>query len=718
MKPTYNRLSRLGQIALATLTLSAGHGFAASNTWTANINGNWGDGTKWQSLSYPNGLGEIATFGGATPITAARTITLDLAKTVGGLTFNNAGSCGITLPSTAVEGAGVGFTLDLGTKNLTLDTGTAGYNAADLVVIDLPTTNLTGNWITSTGGGRLVLVDNVELRGNSTTNEGALGGKLAHYRDNRLVFQLGAGGTSGALSGAGNLNKTGPNQLAINGDSGTYSGTIRIAQGLTQASSNSVGGTTGNNSFGTGTVVLTNGLSTTNLIGGVCQDLNYAQLGMNSFANNSGTGDPIFAPALTLEATSTTRDFSINPINMSFTWAGNISSAAALPVNLNIFTAGRSAGRVTLTGDNSGLSFATGKSILAAEYLGVGNANALGLGNNQPVLVKGLGYMQSGVLATIPTTITSVISVESGSDCSAAILGATITSGTATFSTGGLALNSSNATQIRNILIQSATGGTVVFNNILSSPVRGTAVYKTGGGLVEFNGNNSYYGLSGVRSGTLVLGHNNALGLSTSTVTLGQATVHVTDVKAASIGATAGAFATTNGGTFTGAATTLDGVALVAGDRVLVKDDNNDPGSSGVIDHNGIYTVVTSGTWQRTADLNTSAQMLYGLQVSVTNGNNNAGKVFFLTTGTPGTANTLNTNLMNFVVGDIINPATSLLLKNGITLARNLSVVANGSSGKSTLGGNGNGSSTFSGTVALARDLTVTAASGGSATFS
>jgi hypothetical protein len=39
-----------------------------------------------------------------------------------------------------------GYGISLGTNNLTLDTGTAGNNASDLVLIDVPTTNAPAEW--------------------------------------------------------------------------------------------------------------------------------------------------------------------------------------------------------------------------------------------------------------------------------------------------------------------------------------------------------------------------------------------------------------------------------------------------------------------------------------------------------------------------------------------------------------------------------------------
>ena len=72
---------------------------------------------------------------------------------------------------------------------------------------------------------------------------------------------------------------------------------------------------------------------------------------------------------------------------------------------------------------------------------------------------------------------------------------------------------------------------------------------------------------------------------------------------------------------------TIDGVALAAGDRVLVKD-QTDPTT------NGIYAAST-GTWNRTTDANGNTEFACGTYVQVNFGTLNAGKQFKVTTLDP-----------------------------------------------------------------------------------
>lgn len=75
----------------------------------------------------------------------------------------------------------------------------------------------------------------------------------------------------------------------------------------------------------------------------------------------------------------------------------------------------------------------------------------------------------------------------------------------------------------------------------------------------------------------------------------------------------------------------VDGVTLVAGDRVLVKDQASAA--------NGIY-VVAAGAWSRSADADASAEVTPGLAVSVEEGTTNGDKSFILTTNAPITVGT------------------------------------------------------------------------------
>lgn len=82
---------------------------------------------------------------------------------------------------------------------------------------------------------------------------------------------------------------------------------------------------------------------------------------------------------------------------------------------------------------------------------------------------------------------------------------------------------------------------------------------------------------------------------------------------------------------------TVDGIALVAGDRVLVKDQTASA-------NNGVYVVVSGGPWTRATDSSTS-DLLAAEVVSVTRGTINGGSIW--TTNFKGT-DTLGTTAMSW----------------------------------------------------------------------
>lgn len=70
---------------------------------------------------------------------------------------------------------------------------------------------------------------------------------------------------------------------------------------------------------------------------------------------------------------------------------------------------------------------------------------------------------------------------------------------------------------------------------------------------------------------------------------------------------------------------TVDGVSVVAGDRVLVKNQTDDTA-------NGIYTVGAGDDWARSADAATDANFANGVEIYVEEGTANGGKKYKLAT--------------------------------------------------------------------------------------
>lgn len=105
------------------------------------------------------------------------------------------------------------------------------------------------------------------------------------------------------------------------------------------------------------------------------------------------------------------------------------------------------------------------------------------------------------------------------------------------------------------------------------------------------------------------------------------ATKNYVDAKAAGIDWKESVRAATTGNITLSGAQTIDGVAVIAGDRVLVKAQ-----TAGA--DNGIY-VAASGAWARSTDANTSAKVTSGMSMFIEEGTANAGTNWILTTPNP-----------------------------------------------------------------------------------
>ena len=104
---------------------------------------------------------------------------------------------------------------------------------------------------------------------------------------------------------------------------------------------------------------------------------------------------------------------------------------------------------------------------------------------------------------------------------------------------------------------------------------------------------------------------------------------------------------------------TIDGISLVAGNRILVKNQST-------ANENGIY-VVSGSSWTRSTDANTSAEVTPGMFVFVEQGTTNADSGWVLTTDATITLGTTNLTFSQFSGAGQIT-AGDALTKSGNTL--------------------------------------------------
>jgi autotransporter-associated beta strand protein/YVTN family beta-propeller protein len=152
-------LSRLGALVCCGGALGAS---AASGTWIKLGGGSWTNATNWSAGTIADGLGSSASFG-TLYLTADATVTLDVARTIGNLTFDD---------------------LSTTKHNWFLNTGKAGpltlVGATPTVTVNAGITSIgavlagsTG--LTKSGTGKLVLWGANSYAGTTTVGAGTLG---------------------------------------------------------------------------------------------------------------------------------------------------------------------------------------------------------------------------------------------------------------------------------------------------------------------------------------------------------------------------------------------------------------------------------------------------------------------------------------------------------------------------------------------------------------
>lgn len=231
--------------------------------WAVDADGTWSTATNWVNQVIPNGAGTTADF--SFPLTAARTVTLDSSRTIGGLSFSNVNPFTWALASS--NSSILTLSVPTGTPTIsvtnvdaTISTplaGNQGLLKTGAGVLALSGTNTFSGVTTVTGGtlsvgtllangassqlgtGSTLSLDGGTLRytGTGSVNFGAF---------NRAVI-LGAGGgtidattpantfwfTAGPFSGPGSLTKIGARQLIVQSNN-TYDGITFINEGELQ----------------------------------------------------------------------------------------------------------------------------------------------------------------------------------------------------------------------------------------------------------------------------------------------------------------------------------------------------------------------------------------------------------------------------------------------------------------------------------------------------
>ncbi len=398
---------------------------------------------------------------------------------------------------------------------------------------------------------------------------------------------------------------------------------------------------------------------------------NTLTIGSSGIILNSSTGGSFTVNAdLALAAnqtwtTGTGRNLTANNVNLgAFTLNTNVAGTGAITINGEISgtggvtRAGAGAALFTLTGANTytGVTTITAGMLSVATIGDGGVAGNLGKATNAAAnLVLGGGTLQyTGATASTDRNFT-------------------LNTGT----TSAINVTTNNLT------ISGASTATT------------GALIKNGAGTLTLSGANLYTGLTTVSAGTLAYGANNVLSTGAVTVNGATAVLDLSSNQSDSVGTVTLA----GGGSITGSGTsTLTSTGSFAMQSGSV---------SAILGGTGIaLNKTTAGTVTLTsANSYTGATTISaGTLVAGTNSALSTDGAF----GNAATAITL---------GDAAtttnNSSVSLLIGGAFDVGRDITVADQATSGTYTIGGNTAASSTFSGAIALNKNLTITAITGG-----
>jgi len=439
---------------------------------------------------------------------------------------------GVLILSGDNSGFSGGFTLSGGTLNLNSVTA---LGSGDLII--------TGGAFDNTSGGPLTLTTNNLQAWNGDFSYGGTGsltfgtGAIT-LGANRTVTTNGAGllTQQGDIGGAFSLAKEGTGTLVLAGNASAYSGGTTLNAGtlvgvVTGASGTPLGagdvtigsGTTlalrGNGTGSSGTIAVGNNL----VVGGS------AILDLDRVTAN--TGNTFALGTLSIGASTLTVN-AVNSYGVSFaggTLTGNATiTHATAPVTIS----GAVGGAFSLTKSGAGILALNGNSTFSGGViqttgginlghvngLGTGTYNVTGASTLTPTVdlsAGGTGPVTNAITLDAGLTLTGTESLSLSGSLTNSSGNQTLTNNLAVTNTLLLTgmVNLTESTTARTFSI-AGTGNTVQFaTSVIQNGGTGASVLdKTGTGTLTLNGANTHTGGVNLSQGTLILGHQNALG--------------------------------------------------------------------------------------------------------------------------------------------------------------------------------------------------------------
>ncbi|MEK7950382.1 beta strand repeat-containing protein [Luteolibacter soli] len=434
---------------------------ALPSIWNVNASGNWSTAGNWQNGS-PNAIGTTAEFSSA--ITGPQTVTLDAARTVGLIKFNNANA----------------YTVG-GSSTLTLNQTTGN---AEIQV-------LSG---AHTISAPISLADSLDLNLFNAANSLSLLGNISS-------------------SGSMGIAKTGPGSLTLGGNN-TFTGGVNFANGTLTFS---------NNSLGTGTLTLNN--ATLAWASGNTQDITVGRtvifgddpitffmddnvtlandFGSPGIANLTKTG---FGTLKIVADASLFGNLTVASGNLTLGnggATGSIFGNISLPDAASVLTVSRS-------GDHSINNVISGAGSLVLNGAGIHTLNQPNTFTGPTTINSGTAYLGNSLALQ-------------GSTLGYNTIGGSLNFGTNTVATLGglegdknLTLENTDVVPSAVTLTAGANGVSTTYTGILSGPGSFT---KAGAGIMTMTGAHTYTGATQVNGGALELSA--GVTLNNTTVSVG-----------------------------------------------------------------------------------------------------------------------------------------------------------------------------------------------------
>ena len=300
----------------------------------------------------------------------------------------------------------------------------------------------------------------------------------------------------------------------------------------------------------------------------------------------------------------------------------------------------------------TGASFTSGATNTNANLTGhvtsVGNASTLNSFTSTEL--RGAITDETGtgvaVFGTSPTLITPVLGTPASGNLANCTFPTLNQSTTGNADTATLATNVTNNANLTGHV--TSAGNSAVLGSFSSSQLLTALSDETGSGVAVFDTAPTLASPTLTGTVTVPTPSNNTDAATKAYVdTIKQGSIDIKDsVRVASTANIAIASALTNG-------STIDGVTVATGDRVLLKNQTD-------ASENGIYAVVASGAASRTVDANTSAIVTSGMYTYVSEGTAGNSIGFVLTTNDPITLDTTNLTFTQFSSAGAIAAGTGM----------------------------------------------------------